>query len=351
MKYLHDVFKEELSDESNFRLADGLVYIRSRYWSASDIVELARKSDGENEVFEELFVEWLQERIENKVTEADEILENFEQHDRFSSLIATHKAGSVIPFIGAGLSIPSGYPGWSHFLRKQRRQTMITEADLEVLLKQGDFEEAAQLIADYQGVAFNEAVDSTFGIDRDLAGAIQLLPHIFSGSIVTTNFDNVIERSFKNAGIAFLDKLSGFGSQTIRRRIASGERFLLMLHGTAKSGNGRILTKREYEGQYILGNTLEKTIKALCDTHNILFLGCSLTVDRTLVAIRSYINVEGHDNLPKHYAFLAAPDSNDERISRQNALSKCHIYPIWYPQGSHDESIEALLIKLHEATQ
>jgi len=83
----------------------------------------------------------------------------------------------------------------------------------------------------------------------------------------------------------------------------------------------------------------------------LLFLGCSLTVDLTLTCIQEYVNEEGHDHLPKHYAFLAEPDLDEERIQRQKKLSECHIYPIWYPQDAHDESIEALLVKLREATR
>jgi len=352
MKYLHGTFKEELSDESNLWVADGIVHIRSRYWSAADIVELARKPDGENEVFAELFAEWLQERTENKVAEADDILKKFDQNDRFLRLTEAHKTGGVMPFVGAGLSMPSGYPGWTSFLRKQRKQTTIPEADLEALLKFGQYEEAAQLLADAQAVAFSEAVDSSFGCTREpLTGAVGLLPYIFKGSLVTTNFDNVIERSYKNADNVITEKLSGCESEEIRRNLALNVKFILMLHGKATSGRGRILTKTEYDAHYIDGSTLKKTIKAICDSKSLLFIGCSLTVDRTIIAIKEYVTEEGHDNLPKHYAFLEEPDSEENRIARQDELAACHIYPIWYPQNTHDESIEALLTKLREDSQ
>jgi hypothetical protein len=352
MKYLHRTFKEELSDDSNLWVADGVVHIRSRYWSAADIVELARKPDGENKVFNELFAEWLQERTENKIGEADAILNKFDQNDRFLRLTEAHKAGSVMPFVGAGLSMPSGYPGWTSFLRKQRQQTLIAEADLETLLSQGQYEEAAQLLADAQGVAFSEAVDSSFGCTKEpLTGAVSLLPYIFPGSIVTTNFDNVIQRSYHNADNPILEKLSGCESQEIRRLLALNVRFILMLHGKATLERGRILTKLEYDTHYIDGNPLRKTIEAICGSKSLLFLGCSLTVDRTLTAIKEYVAEEGHDNLPKHYAFLEEPDSEAVRIARQGELAACHIYPIWFPQKAHDESIEALLTKLQKATQ
>lgn len=349
MKHLHQAFKEELSDENNLSIRDGMVFIRSRYWTAADIVEMAGKIGEANGVFDELFADWLEERIGRQIELADEILETSEQQDRFLCLTEAYRAGSVMPFVGAGLSMPSGYPGWENFLRKQRRQTGIPEGDFEALLQDGAFEEAAQLIADEQGVAFNEAVSSTFGCTRDLSGVVEMLPFMFSGGIATTNFDNVLERSFKNAEKPFTDRVSGADSQAIRRMVAANGHFLLMLHGTSTAIRGRILTMQEYQINYIDGGAIRKTVKALCDSRTLLFLGCSLTVDRTLSSIRDYVRDEGHDQLPMHYAFLPTPDSEQKRIQRQKELADCHIYPVWYPQGTHNESIEALLTKLREA--
>lgn len=353
MKYLQDTFKEELLDDSIIRVEEGIVYIGSHYWSALDILELARTADGRNDVFDKLFDEWLQERIENKCADADEILDKLDQQDRFLRLIEAHKDGNVMPFVGAGLSMPSGYPGWSHFLRKQWLQTLLNESDLDELLENGRYEDAAQKLADaFNDALFSETIDHTFACSREpLAGAAGILPYIFAGSVVTTNFDNVIERCYLNADKPFSEKLSGQDSSAIRRLLALNERFILKLHGKAITGNGRILTKSEYDRHYSGDNTLNKTIKALCDSRSLLFLGCSLTVDRTIAVIKEYVTEQGHDNLPKHYAFLEEPGTKEERLKRNGDLASCHIYPIWYPQYSHDESIEALLMKLYSSTR
>lgn len=351
MKHLHHLFREELSDENNLFIKDGLIFIRSRYWTAADIIDMAGKSGTTNEVFDELFSDWHQDRIGRQIELAEEILERHEQQDRFLCLTEAHQAGSVMPFVGAGLSMPSGYPGWQNFLRKQRRQTSIPEVDFELLLQHGKFEEAAQLVADEQGVAFNVSVISTFGCTRDLSGTVELLPYVFSGGVATTNFDNVLERSFLNADKPITEKLTGVDAQAIRRMLTGNERFLLKLHGTTTALRGRILTMNEYQANYIDGDAIRRTIKALCDSRTMLFIGCSLTVDRTLSCMRDYVNMEGHDQLPMHYAFLADPDSEPQRLQRQKELADCHIYPIWYPQGTDDESIAALLTKLHEAVQ
>lgn len=340
---------ESLSDESNCFVKDGYVHIRSRYWSPTDLIELFTQPDGKNEVFDELFSDWIDEHREEKIIEANEILDQFAQKDRFLRLIEAYKSGAVTPFVGAGMSTPSGYPGWTNFLRQQRRQTQISEPQLEELISKGLYEEAAQQISDAMGVGFSEAVDAAFGCSRDLSGPVEMLPYVFDGCVVTTNFDNVLERCFSNAAMPFSEKLAGCESQEIRRSMAANIKFLLMLHGKATSGRGRTLTRSEYDAHYVGEITLAKTIKAFCNSKSLLFLGCSLTVDRTLSEIRQYVNEEGHDQLPKHYAFLAAPTTDEERLERQQCLAECHIYPIWYPAGCHDESIEALLTKLQSS--
>ena len=353
MKWLEARFKEDLSNEENLAVSDGQVFIRNRSWTAAELVELVgvRSDTGSNMLFDELFDDWLAEYKERQIELADEILDRFELQDRFRRLTEAHRARTVMPFIGAGLSIPSGYAGWTNFLRKQRRQTEITEAQLEALLAAGEYEVAAQQIADAQGAAFNEAVDSTFGCTRDLCGPIELLPYIFPDSVVTTNFDNSLDRVYHNAAKPFTEKLTGADSNEIRRMMLAEARILLMLHGKATSGRGRILTQEEYNRHYTNGVTIASTIHALCDSRNLLFLGCSLTVDRTLSAIKTRVQQVGHEGLPKHYAFLQEPKTDEMRFQRQRELADCHIYPIWYPADTHNESIEALLVKLHEASQ
>ncbi|MFJ9534977.1 SIR2 family protein [Herbaspirillum sp. NPDC101396] len=353
MKWLEARFKEDLSSEENLAVSNGQVVIRSRSWTAAELIDLIGVQDenGKNLLLDEMFDDWLAEYKERQIELADDILRRFELEDRFRRLSEAHRAHNVIPFVGAGLSMPSGYPSWTRFLQKQRKQTAISEVDFEALLEQGEYEQAAQQIANAQGVAFNEAVDNTFGCTRDLHGPIEMLPYVFPDSVVTTNFDNTLDRIYQNAGRPFTEKLTGADSHQIRRQMLAECRILLMLHGKATSGRGRILTQMEYDQHYIDGVTLASTIHAICDSRNLLFLGCSLTVDRTLAAIKARVAEVGHDNLPRHYAFLEEPETEQIRIRRQAELAECHIYPIWFPAETHNESIEALLVKLQEASQ
>lgn len=64
--------------------------------------------------------------------------------------------------------------------------------------------------------------------------------------------------------------------------------------------------------------------------------------------MKAFVLANGHDNIARHYAFLPVPGSDAEKIARRDALIECNVYPIWYPTGTHDESIEALLLALME---
>lgn len=350
MKYLYRAFRESLADESNCTLEDGVLHIRHRTFTPAEIVDMAAQADGSNIIFDELFADWLNEWKEQQCEEAGRILEEYDQQDRFQRLVEAHKADLLVPFVGAGLSIPSGYPSWTAFLHKIRRESTFPEEELNALLVAGCYEEAAQRLADALGVNFDEAMENCFLRKLPVTGAVGLLPYFFKGPVITTNFDTVLERAYRDADNAFSSVLNGADSRRYRITSRENPHLLLKLHGQVDDCQRRVLTLYEYNTHYVDNTTLMDIVKLLYDQNNLLFLGCSLGVDRLLKTCKEYVASIGHSNLPRHYAFLLAPLDHEERVERKKQLADYHIYPIWY-SGDHDESITALLIKLHEAAQ
>ncbi|MFV7436601.1 SIR2 family protein [Pseudomonas vlassakiae] len=343
MKHLKPIFADALSQEDNLFVDKGRVHIRDKHWAPDEIIEGLLKP----EAYNDLFLDWVQERKEELIESANAILDEFNLQDRFSKLREVYARGVVVPFVGAGLSVPSGYPGWTAFLKRNIRETAIDPDDFEETLRAGLYEDAAQTLADALGPAFNEVVENAFGRSRDISGCVQLLPHVFDSCVITTNFDDVTKRCYEAADKPFSEELSGEHSRELPRKLAEGKRILLKLHGTSTSHRGRILTATEYHKHYGDGEELQRAIEAIC-SRTLLFVGCSLTVDRTLTAMKAFVQANGHDNVARHYAFLPAPVDGAERIARRDALIECNVYPIWYPAGTHDESIEALLLALME---
>ncbi len=341
MKHLKPIFADALAQEQNLFVDKGRVHIRNKHWAPDEILEGMLDSDAYND----LFLDWVQERKEELIESAKTILCEHGLQDRFGRLKEVYSRGAVVPFVGAGLSISSGYPGWTTFLKQHVRETAITPDEFDNILRAGQYEEAAQRLADALGPAFNEAVENAFSRSREISGCVQLLPHAFDSCVITTNFDDVTKRCYELAGKPFSEELSGEHSRELPRKLAEGKRILLKLHGTSTSPRGRILTAAEYKKHYGDGENLQRAIEAIC-SKTLLFIGCSLTVDRTLTAIKSFVQANGHDNSARHYAFLPVPSNAAEKNARRDALVACNVYPIWYPEGAHDESIEALLLAL-----
>jgi hypothetical protein len=338
--YLKARFHNELGDEANLYVERGQVCIRGRNWDP----EVVLQSMSAN-TYEEVFKEWLEDRKQDLLGKATLIVERFEQVDRFAALKATYQRGAVIPFIGAGLSQPSGYPGWSKFLFRLRQQTIIPEGEFVSQLARGEFEEAAQALSDALGAGFNEEVENAFGVDRELFGPVQLMPYVFSSAVITTNFDSVLKRCYDNAAESFSETIPGHEAQELPRFLGANQRVLVKIHGRALSGIGRVLTGSEYNAMYGDGKLMPLIVQTIC-SRALLFMGCSLTVDRLLAEIQRFVETNGHDRVPRHYAFLPAPESEEDRLARKGTLSQHNIYPIWYPAEEHDDSIEALLYRL-----
>ncbi len=342
MDYLKPEFHEDLKKEDTCYVQDGHVFIGEKHWAPHDVL-----SQISEDTYHEVFEEWLDLRKEDYIQIADDFLDEFDQRERFERLRQSFSNKLVVPFIGAGLSQPSGYPMWTSFLKRLAQFTSIPLDVLEARLAAGEYEEVAQELADELGPEFSERIEAAFGDKKEIKGVIQLLPTLFDCPVVTTNYDSLLKRCYDLQNLHFDEVISGHQATEISRFLASGERVLVKLHGTAMSGLGRILTLDEYQQNYEQNNTIETVICALC-SKTLLFLGCSLSFDRTIRAIEAFVNKKGHEKVPRHYAFMKAPSTQMEINTKSRKLANANIFPIWYSGGDHDQAVEALLQKLDE---
>jgi hypothetical protein len=107
------------------------------------------------------------------------------------------------------------------------------------------------------------------------------------------------------------------------------------------------LLKREYDAAYADIGVVKNFFNKVMFGQSLLFLGCSLSVDRTINLMKEIVREYGAEALPRHYAILELK-ATDDRVARKKHLSEANIFPIWYEEGEHDESLEALFLKLME---
>lgn len=273
----------------------------------------------------------------------------------FNELQQSCQRGIVIPFVGAGMSKSTGLPGWKEYMFALCDDAGLSpDAIRERVEINGDYEGAMdEIVRRLTLNRFERDFERTFKTPDDIAGAVTLLPKLFDCSIITTNYDRVLEQVYTNDGKAFSEKVTGRGrANAFFRAIPAGDRYLLKLHGNLDNASERVLNQAEYneaygnDGDIHFDRPLPKLLRRLFMSYSFLFLGCSLSVDRTILTFMRVAQLEGQDSLPHHYAILASPTESAKRQAIDQRLADAHITPLWYPEGEHSLLEEILKLLL-----
>lgn len=255
----------------------------------------------------------------------------------------------VVPFVGAGLSVPLGFMSWRDFLIDLGRATPI-EARLEELLDNGLYEAAAEEVLQARGAnQLQVKLRATYGraiADSELVGPVTVLPSIFDGPVITTNYDQVLEAAYRSQGLPFETVLFAGRVDAVRDAYMRHERVLIKIHGDTSDRSDRVLTTTDYERHYGSDNPLRGVLAFLL-TRPLLFLGCSLETDRTVEVIGEWSS--SHTLSSYHFAILPRPQTDDTLFARNRFLSDMSILPIWYPRGEHS-AVTAILQHLVNAS-
>ncbi|HHF3682152.1 TPA: hypothetical protein ACPOHW_001781, partial [Haemophilus influenzae] len=188
--YLERLFIEELNSEGEI-IISGNSFFRHEILYTLD-----------PEAYKDVFEFWKTERKQRNLNEANRILDiTSDNRNRFIRLKELFKEKKIIPFIGAGMSMSTGLPSWSEFLRSVQQETRTDRFYFEDLLSQGEFEEAAQYLDDCSPSHLQEQLDNIFGrkyLFNEINGVICLLPKFFNNTpIITTNYDNILSTVYQ----------------------------------------------------------------------------------------------------------------------------------------------------------
>ena len=336
MEYFRDRFITELNNEGDIEVA-------GQIWTRHQVLE-TMDSNAERAVFDD----WVSEQKLGAKERCRSFLEEYGCLDRFNAMLARHRGGYVLPFVGAGMSVPSGCRPWGQFLLSLMNDAPAQIEQVKALLQDSAYEEAAQLVFEAlgDGILAEEISAQLGNHDNRLDGPVRLLPNLFREEVLTTNFDYVLTRAYQTADHSFTREFKGKELREVTQRMANDPHCLLRLHGEADSVDARVLTLAEYQEAYGDNASLKGLLASLVGVRSFLFLGCSLSTDRTFSALRE-IRDEVGVGAVRHYAFLPFP-GEDERNARRIELGQAEIHPIYYPPEGHDPHIEDLLITMME---
>ena len=294
------------------------------------------------------FRQWLDDNWKPRQQDLrDEILRYHANSDRYLDLKAAVRRQQVVPLVGSGMSVPSGLPTWANLLTQIGGFAQCDLSRLDQLILDYAFEEAADLLANTMARRLMvERVQHSLRMNdpKAINGPVYLLPDLFPNLAITTNLDNVLEHVYRACDVPFEYILSGTGLVGYREIKSSAERFLLKLHGDLQKPTEWVLSTEEYETAYAPQSTLRTELSLVYQNNRLLFLGCSLGIDRTVGLIREVSQSDA--SMPTHYAFLTRPDDDTDRRDKENSLAQAGIAPIWYDLP-HDDAIAALLDGLY----
>ena len=254
---------------------------------------------------------------------------------------------NTIPFVGAGISAGCGLYTWRKLLDILAVE-YLTFKERKKFTDAGDYLEYAEAIVNASGN--QDAVMRRIGeifeeTDICIGKAPYLLVSSFANNIVTTNYDLILESSAKKFGNkselkVLLPCLTG----QMTAAIQENQRCLLKIHGSVEETTSMVFSESQYNEFYSDGKPLPIFLETFFSGRSLLFIGCSLTKDRTIDVLAKCIS---RNPRIRHYAIVELPQDSDEEVKQKNYLTSIGIDPIYYPKGEYG-AVELLLEYLAE---
>ena len=255
----------------------------------------------------------------------------------------------IVPYIGAGMSVFAGFKTWNNFINTEYENCFQKKKPNEI-----DNIIAADLIEQKQGkVFFYENVRTSFGGDlndtkwRDIlekAGnqAISVIPKLCFGPIVTTNFDQIIEKIHQNE----LPVVFPHNLDELEKAVDNRKRLVYKIHGCVSDAHKVVFTKSVYDNVYNPNSELVKSLSSFFKGFHFLFLGSSLDVSKSPTKTKDY-SMDLWEQLQNtgtyHFAILDC--TKDQLVTRRKELEDRNIHPILFESGKF-ESVKIILDKL-----
>ena len=217
-------------------------------------------------------------------------------HEKARSLGQKARAGHLVPFLGAGVSVSAGAPSWSQLLDKLRSGVHLKATEEAAFKGLGVLDQAGvleQLYADQHDSpnAFGEAVAGAVDVPRyGLAPA--LLATLPSAGAITLNYDRLFETACDDA-----QKPRTVLPENVP---AVGNDWLLKLHGSVTQPDSIVLTRDDYLGYNSNRDALSALVKAHLLTHHLLFVGFGLADDHFHEIVHDVRRALPHDGSKNH---------------------------------------------------
>ncbi len=191
-------------------------------------------------------------------------------------------AGKVVPFIGAGLSVPFKVPTWKNLIEEITEKYAVDENSflkevVKIKLKNFDFWAAIDDLkyfakmddSDIQNEIVEIIKREQIELSDDLLHNYKDLKEMNFQVYLTTNYENLIYEHLRFKNIPILLKDLNFNTQYL-----FDEQRIFHLHGTISNPGTIVISKKSYDELY-QDEKYENLLKAVTSSKKLLFLGFS----------------------------------------------------------------------------
>ncbi|MEP2758756.1 MAG: SIR2 family protein, partial [Hyphomicrobiales bacterium] len=177
---------------------------------------------GDREAYEQVLRAYRIER-RHDVLSREFLIDSFGEEDglhwfdrneqRFNQLIERLSEGSVVPFIGAGISVGGGFPTWANHLRQQGRTAGVNSEQIEEWLTHGDYERVIDHIEQSHGPeVFAQEIRDVFSKTGSITDLTLRISELFTDTLITTNYDRLLEQVFDTGSSPFVQVVNGMAA-------------------------------------------------------------------------------------------------------------------------------------------
>lgn len=226
-----------------------------------------------------------------------------DKKELFSEYTRALREDAAALFVGAGLSVGAGFVDWKTLLKEiaedlgldvSREADLIGLAQFHVNHRQGR-DRINQLLIDH------------FIEDVELTDNHHLIANLPIRSVWTTNYDDLIEKGFEQAGKRHDVKRRESDFATTRR---NSDVVVYKMHGDKTDPAEAILTKEDYETYHKNRELFTTALKGDLVTKTFLFLGVSFT-DPNISYILGRVKQLLEGNARQHYCLIKKPKAGE----------------------------------------
>jgi hypothetical protein len=227
------------------------------------------------------------------------------------------RADGAVVWVGAGLSVPSGYPTWNQLADALARRFPGT---LAPELRGPDLIDA--FVSKHGRGELMDALNELFP-ERSPLSFHRTLVTLPWNTIITTNFDRLLEKACDLEGIDYrlviLDR---------NARILDSARLpICKPHGCMSDWNTVVLDGNRYRKYRKTYPEALSQLQSKLRRHRVVFFGCSMTDPRVMDWLRS-LPPEQRSELKASAAVLTAQDWDRLAITDRELLVSAHIQPV-----------------------